>query len=297
MNEGLDEEEANSVLEFSHCIPPEDYFITSYDMIGKSGVWAHFGSWNFDRSLVYNTLKKKEYKDDLEKSISFLQERFNYTKENSESIYYDVQSIQDDAEANSWIAPWPSYAGSTGCSKTKEDKVICGIGQGAQVEIDVKTLQSDIQTSQGVMHPNEVVLPLENGSYKKRRFNNTVGLSLTLIPQGDGNYQALILSPELASSMFTIMFYLNGHGLKHFEKFSDTTDITGGRIIVWKVNWQGNSTNLLETYMPEPIVEDELLEEAEKEEINQSEEITEKGNLSLSTNNSQDINITDSSSE
>ena len=33
---------------------------TSDDMVGKSGVWGHFGSWDFDRALIYNTLKKKE---------------------------------------------------------------------------------------------------------------------------------------------------------------------------------------------------------------------------------------------
>ena len=29
-----------------------DYFITSYDMIGKSGVWGHFGSWDFVKATM-----------------------------------------------------------------------------------------------------------------------------------------------------------------------------------------------------------------------------------------------------
>jgi len=289
-NKGLKDEEANSVLEYTHCEPPEDYFITSYDMIGKSGVWAHFGSWNFDRALIYNTLKKKEYKEDLEKSISFLQERFNYTIENAENIYYDVQSISNDAEANSWIAPWPSYSGSTSCNKIENNQISCALGQGLQAEIDLETLQADIPTAQGIKHPDSVVLPLEDGSYKKREFNDTVGVSMTIFPSGEESYNALILSPQLAESMFTVMFYLNGHGLRYFEKFSDVTDITGGRIIVWKVNGDGNSTNLLEYY--QQIAEEELEEELVPEEdiINESEETE-------SINNSQDINTKDNSTE
>src|SRR3989338_2834434 len=54
------EEDAEKILNLTHCNPPEDYFITSEDMVGKSGVWAHFGSWDFDRALIYNMLKKKE---------------------------------------------------------------------------------------------------------------------------------------------------------------------------------------------------------------------------------------------
>ncbi|GAJ05649.1 unnamed protein product, partial [marine sediment metagenome] len=61
LKKGLSEKESNNVSTYTHCEPPEDYFITSYDMIGKSGVWSHFGSWDFDRALIYNTLKKKEY--------------------------------------------------------------------------------------------------------------------------------------------------------------------------------------------------------------------------------------------
>ena len=290
----LSEEQADSVLKFSHCNPPENYFITSYDMVGKSGVWAHFGSWDFDRALIYNTFKKTEYKDDIEKSVSFLQDRFNYTRAASESIYFDIQAIGSDAEANSWISPWPSYGGSGSCTKISENAVECGIGQGGIVKIDLKTLQADIQTQQGVMHPNSIIMPLEDGTYKEKEFNNTIGLSITLIPVGTDSYQILISSPELAKSMFTKMFYLNGHGLKHFEKFSDVRDITGGRIIVWKVNWQGESENLLEHYEPEPVIEEEIIEETEEETTDEtqstndsqeptSEEITDPDNKTETT--------------
>ncbi len=78
-------------------------------MIGKSGVWAHFGSWDFDRGLIYNTLKKKDYRSDLDKSVEFLQGRFDFSDNEAENLFYEVQSITNSNQANNWIAPWPGY--------------------------------------------------------------------------------------------------------------------------------------------------------------------------------------------
>jgi hypothetical protein len=65
----VDGKKADEVLKYTHCEPPENYYITSDDMIGKSGVWAHFGIWDFNRATIYNTLKKKEYENNREKRV------------------------------------------------------------------------------------------------------------------------------------------------------------------------------------------------------------------------------------
>ena len=51
------------------------------------------------------------------------------------------------------------------------------------------------------------------------------------------NNRALISDPLLSESLFTKLFYLDGRYTTHFEKFNDATDITGQRIIIWKVKW------------------------------------------------------------
>ncbi len=267
---GLTDEEAGVVVNYVHCEPPEDYFITSEDMVGKSGVWAHFGSWNFNSALIYNTLKKKEYANNLEKSVQFLQSRFNYTRERAESIYYDVQSIADSKEANSWIAPWPSYAsGVDPCSKLTNDSIGCSISN-AQVIVNLTTMEANIYTQQGIMHPNSLVYPTEDGIVRKKYDDNTVGVSMVLIPEGDG-YNRLLTAPELDASMFTRLFYMEGHGLKHFEKFSDETGIFGERIIIWKVDWEGEQKNVLEVFKkPEPVIEG-VVETESVEEDNETE--------------------------
>ncbi|MEM4397954.1 MAG: hypothetical protein QW757_05020, partial [Candidatus Woesearchaeota archaeon] len=56
------------------------------------------------------------------------------------------------------------------------------------------------------------------------------------------NNNAILMSDELIGSMFVRLFYYDGYGLKHFDKFHDVRDITGLRIITWKVDWEGNKT-------------------------------------------------------
>ena len=54
----------------------------------------------------------------------------------------------------------------------------------------------------------------------------------------------------LEDSMFTRLFFLDGHGLKHFQKFSDLRSVTGQRIVVWKVDWEGEQENVLPKFIP-----------------------------------------------
>ncbi|MBW2981208.1 hypothetical protein KY360_07365 [Candidatus Woesearchaeota archaeon] len=261
-DEGLSDREADSVLQYTHCEPPEDYFISSEDMVGKAGVWSHFGSWDFDRALMYNTLKKREYTNDKDKSAQFLQERFNLSLEEAENIYYEIQSISDSKEANNWIAEWPNYFGMQGCNKKDNKTLECGFLQGTKALVDLETMDVDISTQQGIMHPAALAYATEDGMVKKEFLNDTIGtVGMTLIPSGDG-YTALLCHPKLVAGMFTRLFYMEGHGLKHFEKFSDQRGITGGRIIVWKVNWEGNATNIMDEFK-EP-------EETKKEEIEET---------------------------
>ena len=46
-------EKIDEIIPYTHCNPPEGYAIASEDMIGKSGVWSHFGSWNFERADIW----------------------------------------------------------------------------------------------------------------------------------------------------------------------------------------------------------------------------------------------------
>ena len=235
-------EDAEKILNLTHCQPPQNYFITSEDMIGKSGVWAHFGSWDFNRALIYNTLKKKEY-NDIDKSVKFLQVRFGYTKDEAEKLFYEVQSITTSDQANSWIAPWPGYAGTAGCGKIDNETLSCAIS-GIPLVVNLSTNDIYAESTTGRVHPKRASLQTDQGIILKE-YNESIitlqngrSLGVALVKDGE-SYSAVAMDSDLTASMFTRLFYQEGTGLKHFKKFSDERTIFGGRIIVWKVDWEG----------------------------------------------------------
>ena len=265
LRETFNEKEAEEIVSQTHCQPPENYFITSEDMIGKSGVWAHFGSWDFDRGLIYNTLKKKQYKDNLDKSIQFLQERFDYSKNDAENLFYEVQSITTSSQANNWIAPWPGYAGTTGCSKIDNITLSCNVAS-IPLIINLTTNEVYADSQQGRLHPKLISFPT-NGGITLKEYNESVitlqngrYLGIALIKNGE-SYRAVAMDSDLTASMFTRMFYQEGIGLKHFKRFSDERGISGGRIIVWKVDWEGKEKNIIEMSKPETKDEEKEIED------------------------------------
>ncbi|MBI4439916.1 hypothetical protein HY638_03000 [Candidatus Woesearchaeota archaeon] len=247
LNKGLSPEQADEVLKHTHCEPPEAYFVASEDMVGKSGVWAHFGNWNFDRALMYNTLKRPEYASDFKKGVDFLVQRFNMTEQQASNVAYEIQNLKTSEDANNWIAPWPGYqSGAKACRKLADNEIECDSIQGAKIRVNLETLQADVQTGNGIMHPNALWLATKDGM-RERSFNDTIGVSIVVFPDGN-NYRNIAASPEIAGGMFTRMFFLAGHGLEHFKPFSYQTTVGGGQIYIYKVDWNGSGMNLLPAF-------------------------------------------------
>jgi dolichyl-diphosphooligosaccharide--protein glycosyltransferase len=238
---GLTKKEAENVLKYTHCEPPEDFFITSEDMVGKAGVWAHFGSWDFKRAEIYSRVKGKM----LEEARKIMAEKeYNLTEEQADQYYYEIQT-QDDSQ---WISPWPGYlSGVQNCEMPNSEGVmVCTLqasnNQILPLIINLTNMDARISAKEEYK-PSSIVYVTPTGTEERKFSGNTLEFSVVLVPRGEEGYSALITHPYLANSIFTRLFYLNGHGLKYFDKFDDQTGITGGRIIVWKVDWEGKDAN------------------------------------------------------
>lgn len=250
-------ENAEEIIKLSHCDPPENYFITSEDMVGKAGVWAHFGLWDFDRAFIINEVRPKS----LSEGAALLKSRFNYSNEDATRIYYEVQALQTDREINDWISPWPSYAGGLiGCQESSglvQCKINMAIGNNGQTTTVIDRAIINVtrpensemilafydQTGRKLQETsgsfNELVI-IDNTTKKYKSTNASLSLAMLLNVDRQGNqtsYSALIADPLLIDSTFTKLFFLDGKNMNSFEKFYDTTDITGTRIIIWKVKW------------------------------------------------------------
>ncbi|NTV22948.1 MAG: hypothetical protein HGA85_01045 [Nanoarchaeota archaeon] len=220
--------EAEEILGYLYCEPPADYFITSGDMVGKSGVWAHFGSWDFKRARIYSTFKAEASMQDYIRTATA---DLGITETEALAAYNELNTFTTDRQFNDWIAPWPNYGGLVDC--TGDIGLVCRIpSQQQPLRINKTTMEAYIETAQGRFYPLSF-------SYNKEGFvheiysGNTTNYGISLL----GDRTLLFMNDELTASMFTRMFYLDGTGLRHFKKFSDVTDIGGTRIIIWKVEW------------------------------------------------------------
>jgi hypothetical protein len=220
----------DEVLKYTHCEPPENYFITSGDMVSKAGVWGHFGSWDFERADIWTNLRKLP-KDAM---ISAMQKNFNYTNKKAEDIYYKIQSIESEDKANSWISPWPTYLSNLVNCQTKNNEVTCNNG----LIVNLNGMSAKVKAQGGEGIPQSLVYVDKNGTLQEKEFKSDQSFSAVLVPSKNG-YKSLLSHPLLAKSMFTRLFFMDGHGLEHFEVFDERMQPTGENIIVWKVNWEG----------------------------------------------------------
>jgi len=102
---GISKETIDKTLDYAFCKPPENYLITSEDMVGKAGVWAHFGLWDFKKAYMIREVKPAG----AEEGIRILKEKFNYSEDEATNLYYELQALDSDRAMNDWISPWPNY--------------------------------------------------------------------------------------------------------------------------------------------------------------------------------------------
>ena len=225
------EEKTQEIIDYMFCEPPENFFITSQDMVGKSGVWAHFGIWNFERARIYNYFKDQNQNEFVASLVSEL----DYSEEQAQRLYLELNSFTTDRQINDWIAPWPSYAGQAGCQKQDNTTLICGLpnqGQQIPLTIDLEEYEAYIENGEQQAHPNSFGY-FDGDTFQVKEYDeNRIGYSVVL----SGN-SLLLVQEDLVDSMFTRLFFLDGRGIENFEKFHDVTDVGGNRIITWKVNW------------------------------------------------------------
>ncbi len=238
--EGLSKEQIAEVIVKTHCDAPIDYYIASEDMVSKAGVWGHFGSWDFEKALMYQ--ETKEMKKDS--AISYLVQEFELSDEEADRTYYEIQTI----DADQWIAPWPGYhSGLNPCQKQNDNStVICNIATQQGVitfNIDLNKEEATVKTSDNQeLFPSSFVFTANNKIKQKVYPESTIGSSFILIPSED-SFQAMLSDPLHAYSTFTKLFFFNGLGMDCFNKFDEIQQFTGGRVSTWVVDYDCTKGN------------------------------------------------------
>ena len=173
-----------------------------------------------------------------------------YDEKEAEQLYFDVQTLGKGKDANSWIAPWPSFQSQLTSCSSQNTSLICG-----SVIVNLSSMEAYVNTNQGLSKIHSVVYPTNDSLFESVANDSKTDLTLALVPSASG-FSGILMTKELGMSMFTKLFFFNGHGSKYFAEFSQTRDVKGIDIKVWKVDWTGSSVrNLNDLPLEEPTIE------------------------------------------
>jgi hypothetical protein len=240
LEQNLPLEAVQEVLNVTHCkdVFPQ-YFITSADMVTKAPVWGRFGSWNFEKAFIYKKIKNS----DKEKAVRYLTQQFNFTREEAENVYFDVQAT----ELKHWVSEEPFYISPQKKCNKKGDKLTCKakVPNGIiTFMVDLTTMDATVETTDGnVVHPSSFVYTTKEAIEEKKYEGSVLPLSFILMTDGKGTYKFIMADPLLGTSTFTKLMFFRGHGMNCFDLFDIRTSVFSGDIIVWKVDWECQDKN------------------------------------------------------
>jgi hypothetical protein len=221
-------------------------------MVGKSGVWSHFGNWNFDRAFVYQAIKESGASG----AVAIVQEELGLTEAEASAIVFEANGLTDQ-QANSWISPFAGYFGNSdfGCNPQGEILVCTfglGFGNSAQgnqvlerVFFDL-TNASNTTATVGVydqarrrlggsdIKPQGIVYTADDGLERIGFSGQTLPVDVIIDTERN---RAVLANPSVSDSTMTKLFYLDGKYMDSFEKLTEQTSVFGNRIVIWKVNW------------------------------------------------------------
>jgi len=175
-------------------------------------------------------------------ALEILKDYFNLSDELARRYYYQIR-VTDNADE--WVSPWPSYIGAEiSCTKRNNETILeCtrmfSATQGVKVFINLTSMEAYVSQMENGSRPHSFVYYDDEGnSYIKEYESPLLDLSVTLKERADGSYQIVMGDPLLRNSMFTRLFFLEGHGTNYFKEFSNIRDVFGQRVIVWTIDWE-----------------------------------------------------------
>ena len=239
------EEEIDKIMSYLACENPrEDFLITSEDMIGKAGVWAHWGSWDFTKKYVYDNYKLKtasEIAEDIDENETLIQSYIESLNNLDKQAI--AQNVKRKDLVNQWFAQYPSYIPIQGRYEypcvLQNETLICQ--NGISVDTISGTVELPAEYENQILFKN-LIYPTSNNKLTVVEQNSNGDIDAIITPSDKG-FNILLAQSPLGTSLFTKLYFMQGYGTKYFEFFDNVESVTGVRITTWKVKWQLNETN------------------------------------------------------
>lgn len=234
--------QTKEIMNYLACEQPrENFLITSEDMVGKAGVWAHWGSWDFTKKYVHDNYKKlsaEQIAEDIDENTTLINQYIDELE--NIDVRADQENIKRNDLVNRWFADYPSYVPLQNryqypC-QSQNTTLTCQNG----LKVDMLTGQIE-NPYNSQLSIGRLIYPTAQQTLMEVPQENGGNVDAILIPSQDG-FNIMLAQSPLGNSLFTKLFYLNGFGTKYFEKFDDVQSVTGVRVITWKTQWDINET-------------------------------------------------------
>ncbi len=216
------------VMEILYSTPKQKaYFIVDSSMIGKMTPISYLGNWDFIKVYLSRNIRIKS-KEQILQDLAY----FGLGQDQAER-YYQEAILMGNVEFDNWVSTRLSILGIANQKKTDENLVL--FNSGFIYNLGKKKMYSYSSNEEKYKLPKSLFLA-DGGNISEEVYPESDSRYSTLLLEKRDMFKLILLSPELAKSIFVRLYFLNGLGLNNFVLF--TKEGSGdNRILVFEIKW------------------------------------------------------------
>ena len=209
--------------------PPKNpaYFIVDPTMLGKMNAISYLGNWDFLKVHISQNLKNGTDTPTIDELVKL--------GENSTAIQklHQEAALLNRSETDNWISRRIRF--NSDLLKTNEKGGLALFDNGLVYNPKEQAVYFYSREDNKYKTPKSLFI-LENNELKEITYpDNQIAPSVLILKEEEA-YQAIMLNQNLAKSLFTRLYFLNGAGLAHFKPFLEEKDGEGA-IKIFEIIW------------------------------------------------------------
>ncbi len=205
------------------------YFITDSSMVGKIYPISYLGNWDFVRVYLIQALRNKKPVNEILSKLS----SFGFDRQQAEE-YYRQASLIGEKNFDTWASRRHSISSISYQRKSPEELVF--FNNGYIYNVPKKSMYYYSGHEERFRVPKSL-FTVEGEDILEKSFPGSDSSHSALVVENKDRYKLVLLSPELARSVFFRLHFLNGKGFKRFVPFIREGP-EDNRILVYEIKWE-----------------------------------------------------------
>jgi hypothetical protein len=214
------------ILDDLYKKPAPGYFIVEKSMIPKMPQISFLGGWDFRKLYVRENVRKgkKEILKDLAKV-------FGLTPEVSNTLYQEAVLTAIGAGINEGLSQRRKFYTPLTKGKKKGNLIYFDNG----LIYDLNAEGAILFFHEGRYRIPKYAFVFKDGKITEMNFEDSdADISVLVIAENE-EYNSIFLDRELATSLFSRLYFMKGKGLKYFEPFYSDDE---AHIYVYRIKWE-----------------------------------------------------------